>query len=88
MMVLFDFRLSELTVAVADISREAGVVVDNIAAVSLSRAVDYDTTGRPLDTAIVCMVKPVSANAGIDKDKLIKWLQVRTRSPKVKIYVE
>ncbi len=76
------------TVAVADISREAGVVVGNIAAVSLSRAVRYDTAGRPLDTAVVCMVKPVSAESGIDEDKLAKWLQVRTRSPKVKIYVE
>lgn len=81
-------RYSFDTVAVADISREAGVVIENLATVSLSRAVDYDTTGRPLDTAIVCMVKPVSAEAGIDKDKLMKWLQVRTQSQKVKIYVE
>lgn len=76
------------TVAVADLSREAGIVIDNIGTMWLSKRLCYNTEGAPTDTMVVCLVKPLDTKRDFDRDKLQKWLNIRTRIDSVRIYIE
>jgi len=75
------------TLAVAGIVREAGVVFDNISAISINRAIDYGIEGKSLDTTLICMVRPKNYGKVVDRQKLEEWLKIRTNASKVQIYV-
>ncbi len=75
------------TLAMHAISREAAVVVDNVARITLARSVEYDEKGVPGDSVLVCTVTPKGRGA-VDKKKLAEWLQTRTGAKNVKIFVE
>lgn len=76
------------TLAYADISREAAVVVDNIKRLSFSKQPVLDTKGTIVDTMLVCIVKPVGESEPIDKKRLAEWLKQRTKSKEVRIFLE
>lgn len=76
------------TLAHGDISREAGVVVDNIEALSLSKQVKYNTLGVSIDTMLVCIVRVRDTDKSIDSHRLREWLKQRTKSNEVKLYIE
>lgn len=76
------------TLAHGDISREAGAVVDNIEALSLSKQVKYSTAGVAIDTMLVCIVRVQDTNKNIDSHRLREWLKQRTKSNEVKLYIE
>ena len=80
------YRFSDLDVE--DISREAGVLISNLGSVSLTKGISYDAEGAALDTMLVCVVSQLDAHAGIDRDKLMQWLRIRTNIDKVKIFIE
>lgn len=81
-------RFASDTLALTDIAVEAGTVVNNIASISLSRQEEYDTKGKMLGKILVCVVRPKEAEVSVDSRKLVDWLKVRTKSEKVKIYIE
>ena len=76
------------TLAVRDISREAGTVTDNVGRLSVSQQVEYDTQGMPRDTVLVGIVSPADPKKAVDTEKLGRWLGTRTKSGRVRIYVE
>ena len=80
------YRFSDLEVE--EISREAGVLIPNLGSVSLTKGIAFDPHGSALDTMLVCVVSPLDANGGIDREKLMQWLRIRTNVDKVKIFVE
>ena len=71
-----------------DISREAGVVVPNMGSVALTKGIAFDSEGMPADTMLICVVSPLDAAAELDREKLMRWLRIRTNIDKVKIFVE
>ena len=79
------YRFSDL--AAEDISREAGVVVNDLGTVSLTKGISFDAAGEPVDTMLVCIVTPLHAD-GFDRDKLMQWLRIRTNVDNVKLFVE
>lgn len=83
-------RLSNVadTLAMHDISREAGMVVDNIARISVSRQLQFDVRGNVVDTMLVGVVTPVDARKHLDVKRLSEWLGARAKNSNVKIYVE
>lgn len=80
------YRFSDL--GVEDISREAGVLIPNLGAVSLTKGISYDAEGKALDTMLICVVKPSQADMELDREKLMHWLRIRTDVEHVKIFVE
>ena len=80
------YRFSDLDVE--DISREAGVLIPNLGAVSLTKGIAFDPKGKALDTMLVCVVSPLNVKEGIDREKLMEWLQIRTNVDNVKIFIE
>lgn len=81
-------RYRVTNVAVEDISREAGVVVRNVAAVSLTKGITFGVDGQPRDTTLVCVVSPADSTQHIDRESLAAWLRVRTKVANVKVFVE
>lgn len=79
-------KLSADTIDVTDISKEIALVVDNVAAVALSKMFEYDTNGAVQDTALVCMVRRIDVSKQIDQKRLAAWLSVRTKIRNVRIY--
>ena len=75
------------TLSVEGMVREAGVVFDNIASVSINRSISYGTEGKPVDTTLICMVRPKNQKKTVDQKKLAEWLKIRTNAPKVLIYI-
>ena len=80
------YRFSDL--AADDISREAGVVVDDLGTVSLTKGISYDASGTPVDTMLVCVVTPLDSGREFDRDRLEQWLRIRTDVKNVKIFLE
>ena len=76
------------TIATADISRELGVVADNIGRASVARHVRYDTNGNISDTVIVCTIDPLVDTVSVDVRRLSQWLVRRTKCEKVEIYTD
>ncbi len=75
-------------VGVEDVSREVGVLMQNIASVSLTKGVTYQVDGTPSDTTLICVVKPRDAAQPIDRTTLVNWLKVRAKVNEVKLFVE
>ncbi|GHU98397.1 membrane protein [Bacteroidia bacterium] len=68
---------------------EAGVVVDNVQSIAVSRQIGFAVEGRhATDTTLVCVVRPVDEHKEIDRAKLARWLTLKTKEKNVKIYVE
>ena len=80
------YRFSDLDVE--EVSREAGVVVDNLGSVSLTKGISFDADGRALDTMLVCVVSPADISKPLDSDKLMEWLRIRIKIDKVKLFIE
>lgn len=87
MQALLD-RYQVTDVDVEEISREAGIMMRNIASLSLSKGVTFDVGGTPRDTVVVCIVAPADPADSIDRETLARWLRLRTRTENVKLYVE
>lgn len=85
-------RLSSLqvadTIAVSDISRELGLVTENVGAVSMSKHIHFNTQGAPQDTLVVIMVKPKSMLLPLNENKIKEWLKVRLKTNKLSLYIE
>lgn len=81
-------RYRVTNVEVDDISREVGTVMPVIKTISLMKGITFDVQGTPLDTTLVCVVKPTVPNAVIDRNVLVNWLRVRTKVMNVKLFVE
>lgn len=80
------YKLSN--VEVYEISQEVGVVIDNVAAISLTKGRTFDMHGDAIDTLLVCVVTPERDGARIDTEKLKEWLRIRTKIDNVKLFVE
>ncbi len=72
----------------ADIAAEAAQVVDNIAAITLSRATRHTGKGEAKQTVVLCVVEPKSPGGEVDIQKLSDWLKVRTKSEEVIVHVK
>jgi len=75
-------------VAVEDISREAGAMMNNVGCMSLTKGVVFDVGGTPRDTVVVCVVAPVDPADSIDCVTLSRWLRIRTKVDNVKLFIE
>lgn len=71
-----------------NLSREVGTVVDNVAAVSLTKGHAYDTAGAVVDTLLICVVTPADSTQTVDTERLGEWLKIRTKIDRVKLFVE
>ena len=71
-----------------DISREAGAVVPDIRSISVSKCLSFDVEGRVQDTLLICVAKSRHAMSDADKERLRRWLEVRTKIAQVKLYTE
>lgn len=81
-------RYRVTNVEVNDISREVGAMMDNIAAISLTKGITFDIGGAPRDTTLVCVVTPQDTLKPIDRTTLTRWLRIRTKVDNVKLFVE
>ena len=81
-------RYRVTNVEVDDISREVGVMMENIKAISLMKGITFDVSGTPLDTTLVCVVTPKVPSDSIDRTTLANWLRIRTKVANVKLFVE
>ena len=81
-------RYRVTNVEVDDISREVGVMMENIKAISLMKGITFDVAGTPLDTTLVCVVTPKVPADSIDRTTLASWLRIRTKVDNVKLFVE
>ena len=81
-------RYRVTNVEVDDISREVGVMMENIKAISLMKGITFDVAGTPLDTTLVCVVTPKAPADSIDRKTLASWLRIRTKVDNVKLFVE
>lgn len=84
---LGEMRISD-TVAMVDISREAGAMFDNVASLSVGKHVHYNMQGEPLDTVVVCLVKTADGEVPLDTARVKRWLEVRMKSDKVELFTE
>ncbi len=73
------------TLSVSDITREAAMVVDNLASLSIARHVIHSTGGVPVDTMTYCFVTPVDSTLTVDMRRLAEWLRLRTKSDDLEI---
>jgi len=80
------YRMTD--VEVDDVSRELGAVMPGIASVSLMKGITFDADGTPGDTTVVCVVKPADPADSIDRETLSRWLRIRTKVDRVKLFVE
>lgn len=78
-------RYRVTNVEVDDISREVGVMMENIKAISLMKGITFDVAGTPLDTTLVCVVTPKAPADSIDRTTLASWLRIRTKVDNVKL---
>ena len=81
-------RYRVTNVEVDDISREVGVMRENIKAISLMKGITFDVAGTPLDTPLVCVVTPKAPADSIDRTPLASWQRIRTKEENVKRFVE
>lgn len=81
-------RYEVTNVEVGDISREAGLLVGNIGALTLTKGIEFDIDGSPRDTVLVCVAAPRDPADSIDRATLRRWLQIRTRIDNVKLFIE
>ena len=79
-------RYRVTNVEVDDISREVGVMMENIKAISLMKGITFDVAGTPLDTTLVCVVTPKAPADSIDRTTLASWLRIRTKVDNVKLF--
>lgn len=63
-------------------------MMDNIAAISLTKGITFDVGGAPRDTTLVCVVTPQDTLKPIDRTTLERWLRIRTKVDNVKLFVE
>ena len=87
MQTLLD-RYEVTNVEVGDISREAGLLVENVGALTLTKGIEFDIDGTPRDTLLVCVATPRDATAPVDRETLKRWLQIRTKIGNVKLFIE
>lgn len=80
------YRFSDIDVE--EVSREAGAVISNLGSVSLTKGISFDAEGRALDTVLLCVVMPVDESKPVDTERLKRWLSIRTKVGKVKLFVE
>ncbi len=81
-------RYQATDVEVDEISREVGVLLPDIATVSLAKGVTFDGTGTPRDTTLICIVSPRDSLRPVDLATLERWLRVRTKVNEVEIFVK
>lgn len=74
-------------VEVDDVSRELGALMPAVGSVALSKSVAFAADGSPRDTVLVCVVSPAE-EAEIDRETLVRWLRIRTKVERVKLFVE
>ncbi len=70
-----------------DIAREVATLMPAVGAVSLTKGVTVASDGAVRDTVLVCVVSPSGADS-IDRPTLERWLRIRTRVERVKLFVE
>ena len=87
MQTLLD-RYEVTNVEVGDISREAGLLVENVGSLTLTKGIEFDIDGTPRDTVLVCVAAPRDAAAPVDRATLRRWLQIRTKIGNVKLFIE
>ena len=80
-------RYRATDVEVDDVSRELGALMPDVGAVALSKSVTFAADGSPRDTVLVCVVSP-DDGAAIDRETLVRWLRIRTKVGRVKLFVE
>ncbi|MEG2240615.1 MAG: TIGR00341 family protein [Alistipes sp.] len=81
-------RYKVTNVEVDDLSKEVGVMIHNVATISLTKGVTFDVSGVAKDTLIVCVVTPKDSTKHIDKQILRQWLRIRTKVNNIKLFVE
>lgn len=80
------YQLSE--VEADDISREMSTILPNVAKVSVTKGVTFDSQGTPCDTTLICVVSPVDSLEQMDCEKLERWLRIRAKIDEVQIFVK
>lgn len=81
-------RYQVTNVDIGDISQEVGVMADNVQSMSLTKGVMFDVSGLAVDTLLVCVITPKDDQLPVDREKLRRWLAVRTKVNNVKLFVE
>lgn len=80
-------RYSVAEVDADDIARELGTLMPAVGAVSLTKGLTVASDGAVRDTVLVCVVSPAGADS-IDRQTLERWLRIRTKVGRVKLFVE
>lgn len=54
----------------------------------MSKCLSFDVDGVVQDTLLICVVKSQHAMSDADRQRLRRWLEVRTSIAQVKLYTE
>ncbi len=82
--------LSEDTLPSRDITREMTALAPEIAQVTLTKTKSFDSQGAPVDTTVICLIR-MKESVRIpeaEQQRIVGWLQTRTKNDNVKLYVE
>ena len=82
--------LSADTLPSGDITREMTALAPEIAQVTLTKTKSYDAQGNPVDTTVICLLR-MKEQVRIpesEQQRIVGWLQARTKNDNVKLYVE
>ena len=82
--------LSEDTLPSRDITREMTALAPEIAQVTLTQTKSYDAQGSAVDTMVICLIRMKNQVQipQAEQQRIVGWLQTRTKNDNVKLYVE
>ncbi len=82
--------LSEDTLPSRDITREMTALAPEIDQVTLTKTKSYDAQGAAVDTTVICLIRMKNQIKipQAEQQRIVGWLQTRTKNDNVKLYVE
>ncbi len=80
------YKVTDL--GVDNLSKEIGILFDDIERVTITKGLQYSSNGDVVDTILVCVVKAQSEEVVVDEQKLIDWLSERAGISNIKLMIE
>ena len=83
---LAHYQVTDL--GVDNLSKEIGILFDDIERVTITKGLQYSSSGDVVDTILVCVVKAQSEEMVVDEQKLVDWLSERAGISNIKLMIE
>ena len=80
------YKVTDL--GVDNLSKEIGILFDDIERVTITKGLQYSSNGDVVDTILVCVVRAQSEEVVVDEQKLIDWLSERAGISNIKLMIE